>query len=65
METKDDGGISDIDDHDWWDIIAPDRVEVLIRHDGKVVWVNVDGICRFRACRIVNLEVNDERKSND
>ena len=40
------------------DVTAPRHVEIRIREDGKVVWVNVDGICRFRACRIENLIVN-------
>lgn len=46
------------------DVTEPSHVEVLIRHDSKVIWVNVDGICRFRACRIGNLVVNDERTSD-
>jgi len=44
------------------DITAPKVVDITIRSDGKVVWVNVDGICRFRACRIQEtLVVHDER----
>jgi hypothetical protein len=45
------------------DVSEPKMVEVQIRADGKVVWVNVDGVCRFRACRIVKLEIQDERKA--
>lgn len=44
------------------DITAPEVVEILIREDGEVVWVNVDGICRFRACRIRNVQLNDLRE---
>lgn len=47
------------------DVTAPQDVEVKIRSDGKVVWVNVDGICLFRVCRIQNLTVSDERDSDD
>lgn len=36
-------------------------VEVKIRNDGKVVWVNYQGACVLRICRIEHLEVNDER----
>lgn len=36
-------------------------VEITIRGDGLVVWVNVDGECVLRACNIKKLEVNDER----
>jgi hypothetical protein len=43
------------------DVIAPEVVEILIRGDGEVVWVNVDGICKFRACQIKVLIVEDRR----
>lgn len=44
------------------DITEPGYVEVLVSNDGKIVWVNVDGICRFRACRIKQLTIRDEFK---
>lgn len=35
------------------DITAPAHgVEVQIRLDGKVLWVNVDGVLRLRICQI-------------
>lgn len=46
------------------DITAPDHgVEVQIRHDGTVLWVNVDGKNVLRVCRIPGgrLEVQDNR----
>jgi len=43
------------------DVTAPEFVEIQIRSDEKVVWVNVDGRCLFRACRIGKLIINDER----
>lgn len=46
------------------DITAPEGVEVVIKEDGKVIWVNVDGICRFRSCRIKVLDVVDKRPSS-
>lgn len=30
------------------DIAAKKEVEIAIRHDGLVIWINVDGICRAR-----------------
>lgn len=30
------------------DIAAKKEVEIVVRHDGLVVWLNVDGICRAR-----------------
>jgi hypothetical protein len=47
--------------HEILDIRAPQSVEIQIRYDGRVVWVNVDGICRFRSCRIGELTITDER----
>ena len=44
------------------DVTAPKHVQVQIRADGKVIWVNVDGVCRFRACQIEELQVDDERQ---
>lgn len=42
------------------DITAPEVVEILIKHDSKVIWINIDGVCMLRACRIKYLEINDE-----
>jgi hypothetical protein len=50
--------------HQMIDITNPDhRVEIQIRGDGQVIWVNVDGICRLRICQIEpdRLKVIDER----
>jgi len=43
------------------DILKPVDVEVKIRGDGKVLWVNVDGKCRLRA-KVETLDLIDERK---
>lgn len=37
-------------------------VEIVVRDDSRVVWVNVDGVCRLRVCRIEKLVVTDQRK---
>jgi len=42
------------------DITAPETVEIQIRSDAKTIWINIDGICRLRACRIKNLVLIDE-----
>lgn len=47
------------------DITAPGTVEIMIRFDGQVVWVNVDGICRFRACQIKTVVIEDKRNDVD
>jgi len=39
------------------DISSPEAVEVLIRADQKVIWVNVNGVCVLRCCKIKNLVV--------
>ena len=43
------------------DITAPEGVELSIREDGQVIWVNVDGVCRLRCCQIKHLEIEDKR----
>lgn len=43
------------------DLTAPNIVEVSIREDGKVLWVNVDGICAVCIQDISQLVVNDQR----
>lgn len=30
------------------DIAAKSGIEIVIRHDGLVTWINVDGVCRMR-----------------
>lgn len=42
------------------DMIAPVVVEIQIRADRKVVWVNVDGVCSFRCCQIGELVIVDD-----
>lgn len=44
------------------DITAPDNLEIIVRADGKVIWVNIDGRCVLRACRIRHLTLSDRRK---
>jgi len=44
------------------DVAAPEVVQVVVKDDGKVIWVNVDGVCLFRACRVEKLIIDDQRK---
>jgi hypothetical protein len=43
------------------DITAPQVVQIMVSDDGKIFWVNVDGVCRLRACRIGKVEIVDQR----
>lgn len=43
------------------DITGADNVEIQIRRDSKVIWVNVQGVCVLRICQIKNLVLTDER----
>jgi len=45
--------------HTMLDFTAPESVEIEVRADGTVVWVNIDGICRLRACRMKSLRLTD------
>lgn len=40
------------------DVAEPTSVEVIFADDGTV-WVNVDGVCRFRATRISEVLVTE------
>ena len=54
------------DDNQLTDIRAPQSVQVTIRADGKVLWVDVDGACRLRCCKIGRFEIDDLREeAND
>lgn len=44
------------------DITAPEVLEIIIHHDGQTVWINIDGTCRLRACRIKELRIEDGRR---
>ena len=44
------------------DICGPEIVEVHIRWDQKVLWVNVEGQCVLRICRIEKFELKDDRQ---
>lgn len=44
------------------DLMGARSVDITIRADGKTVWVNVDGVCRFRVCRIEQLALYDQRE---
>lgn len=37
------------------------HVQVSIRHDGKILWVNVNGACVLRVSRAESIEVEDAR----
>ena len=43
------------------DITTPKFMEILIKDDGKVVWINTEHGCQFRACQIKILVINDNR----
>lgn len=47
------------------DVTAPKVVKVRVRGDGRVLWVNIDGICRFRACQVETLIIEDDRYGMD
>lgn len=44
------------------DLTAPECVEIIIKNNGKVVWINTENGCQFRACQIKHFELKDERQ---
>lgn len=47
------------------DITAPEMLQIVIREDSKVVWINTERCCVFRACQIKKLVIDDRRESLD
>ena len=43
------------------DVTSASVLDIVIKADGKVVWINTEKGCQFRACRIGHLTVHDER----
>ena len=43
------------------DVTGAEHVEVEIRSDGSVLWVNVDGTLALRVCRAKSITIKDER----
>lgn len=46
------------------DVVAKAGVEIIVRQDGLVIWVNVDGICTQRIITngFIPIEIDDSRK---
>ncbi len=44
------------------DVTGPGFLEVVISEDGKTVWINAEGFCILRACKINHLTVDDHRQ---
>jgi hypothetical protein len=44
-----------------YDFMDAKEVEVSIRSDGKVVWINIDGACRVRCYRPEYIKIDDRR----
>ena len=47
------------------DITGAEVVEVIVRRDGRVVWVNVDGHCELRVCRIKGRVIVDDCRKEE
>ena len=45
------------------DLTGAENCEVVIKEDGKVLWINVEGVCALRVCRIDNLVLDDRRRT--
>lgn len=43
------------------DVVSPEIVQVEVRRDGEVVWVNVDGVCRLRISTPKQVTIIDPR----
>ena len=43
------------------DIGDVDTIEISIRDDGKVIWVNIDDVCVLRVSRLRQVIIDDRR----
>lgn len=48
-------------------VVAKAGVEIIVRQDGLVIWINVDGVCTQRIITngFVPISVDDNRKCHD
>lgn len=44
------------------DVINPKSLEIDINSSGTHIWINIDGVCRFRILKPEVLKITDERK---
>jgi len=49
-------------EEEMWDITGAELVEIVIRDDGKVIWVNTEEGCILRICQIENVRLYDKRE---
>lgn len=45
------------------DLSDPLVVQIVLSDDGRRLWINVDGVCRLRCSRIVNLDLKSLRNT--
>lgn len=56
-------GVCEMKEYPFVDITAPELgVEIDVRHDGKVIWVAVDGVTVLRICQIPAVSLTDRRR---
>jgi hypothetical protein len=48
--------------NDQLDMTAPEVVQIQVDASGETVWINVDGVCRLRCCRVGQIEIEDNRR---
>lgn len=56
MDTDTD---TDTDTPNMIDITGPEHVEIALNEAHEIIWVNVDGICRLRICKVKHLVIED------
>lgn len=47
------------------DVTAPNAVQIQLDMKRGVVWVNVDGICLLRCCRVTQIELDGFRAEGE
>ena len=45
------------------DVTGAKSIEVIVRQDGTVLWVNINGVCAMRVCQAEKIVVRDESRA--
>ena len=51
-----------IKEYHFSDITEPKAVQVEVNPTGSILWVNVDGLCVLRICKMEQFDIVDNRK---
>ena len=51
----------EIREYNFLDIAEPKVIQIEVNPTGSILWVNIDGLCVLRVCKIAKLTIIDNR----